>query len=421
MQKALLYTALTGAALSNRIHRILVYSHNSIGLGHTFRVLAIITGIKKWRPDIDFLVVSGTSVPHILLRQGIEVIKLPSVKKLMTGETSSLAPRYLHETSLEDILEYRKGAVADVFDFFKPDVLMIEHYIAGLSGEITPLLARKKACLRTPDEFSLVNLSRGIMAAATGVRDDGCNFPMADSLSLYDFIYVFDDRAVVDVNREFLGNNPLIESKIQYMGRITGKHLDELPGRSEVLKRFRLSEKPIILINLSRHGNINTVSRSLMRAMHRTGLSKRFQIIMVIDPYLEHSVFEELQKDPLFENVRFLPFFYPLVDLIYASELVICRAGYNIINEILLTDARALVIPEYHGSGEQERRAGLIPKDNVIIATEDDMLASPPDHILLDLLSRDKVPLHFCFDKYQIGKNIITDLENQKATQTLLE
>lgn len=415
MQKALLYTALTGAALSNRIRRILVYSHNSIGLGHTFRVLAIITGIKKWRPDIDFLVVSGTSVPHILLRQGIEVIKLPSVKKVMTGEANSLAPRYLHKTNLEDILEYRKRAVADVFDFFKPDVLMIEHYMAGLSGEIMPLLARKKTCLRTTDEFLLVNLSRGIMAGVPGSQEGEYRLPMSDSLSLYDFIYIFDDRAAVDVNREFLGNNPLIESKIRYMGRITGKHLDELPDPKEVLKRFRLSEKPIILMNLSRHGNINALSRSLMWAMHRTGLSKRFQIIMVIDPYLEHSVFEELQKDPLFENVRFLPFFYPLVDLIYASKLVICRAGYNIINEILLTDARALIIPEHHASGEQERRADFVPRENVIVATEDDILASPPDRIILDLLSRDKVPLHFSFDKYQIGKNIIIDLENRKS------
>ena len=421
MQKALLYTALTGAALSNRIHRILVYSHNSIGLGHTFRILAIITGIKKWRPDIDFLVVSGTSVPHILLRQGIEVIKLPSVKKLMTGEGNSLAPRYLHETDLKDVLEYRKKAVADVFDFFKPDVLMVEHYLAGLSGEIIPLLDRKKNCIRTPDEFMLVNLSRGIMAGATGVQDGGYRLPMADSLSLYDFIYVFDDRATVDVNREFLGNDPLIESKIQYMGRITGKHFDELPDPKEVFKRFRLSEEPIILMNLSRHGNIDALSRSLMSAMHRTGLSKKFQIIMVIDPYLEFSVFEGLQKDPLFENVRFLPFFYPLVDLIHASKLVICRAGYNIINEILLTDARALIIPEHHTSGEQERRASLIPQDNVIVATEDDILVSPPDRILLNLLSREKVSLHFSFDKYQIGKDIITDLENRKTTHTLPE
>jgi predicted glycosyltransferase len=405
---------INGAALSNRIRRILIYSHNSIGHGHTFRILAIITGIKKWRSDIDFLVVSGTSVPHVLLKEGIEVIKLPSIKKMITEKDDSLAPRYLHETGLEDILEYRRRAVANVFDFFKPDALMIEHHLAGLSGEITPLLDRKKTCQGAPDEFPLVNLSRGIMAGAAGAHGSGYRIPMADSLSLYDFIYIFDDRTSVDVNREFLGNDPLIESKIKYMGRITGKHFDELPDPKEVLRRFRLSCEPIILMNLSRHGNIGALSRHLISAMHHTGLSKYFQIIMVIDPYLEHGVFEGLQKDLLFENVKFLPFFYPLADLIHASKLVICRAGYNIINEILLTDATALIIPEHHSSGEQERRAGLMPKDNVVVMSEEDVLASSPDHILLGLLNRDTTPLHFRFDKYQIGKDIITDLENWK-------
>ncbi|MEI6153697.1 MAG: glycosyltransferase, partial [Deltaproteobacteria bacterium] len=356
--------------MSNRIHRILIYTHNSIGLGHTFRVLALITGIKKWRPDIDFLVVSGTSVPHILLRQGIEVIKLPSVKKVITGEGSSLAPRYLHETNLNDILEFRTRAIADVFDFFKPDVLMIEHYIDGLSGEIIPLLNRKKSSKGATDEFLLVNISRGILGETPGSHEGRFRHPLAERVSLYDFIYVFDDKTTIDVNREFLGNDPLVETKIRYMGRITDIYLDELPDPQEVLKRFRLPDKPIILMNLSRHGDVGALSRCLMSAFHRTGLSRLSQIIIIIDPYLDQNIFKRLQNDPLFENVRFLPFFYPLADLIHASKLVVCRAGYNIINEILLTDSKALVIPEHHPSGEQERRARLIPCDNVIVMAE---------------------------------------------------
>jgi len=63
--------------MNHHIKRILVYTHNSIGVGHAFRTSAVITGIRKWRPDIDFLVVSGTSVPQVFFREGVEVIKLP--------------------------------------------------------------------------------------------------------------------------------------------------------------------------------------------------------------------------------------------------------------------------------------------------------------------------------------------------------
>ena len=399
--------------MSNSIRRVLVYTHNSIGLGHIFRILAIITGIKRSRPDIDFLVISGTSVPGVLLRHEIEVIKLPSVRKEMTGGGNSFTPRFLHGTDLKDILEYRKQAIANAFDFFKPDVLMVEHYLTGLAGEVMPLLDRKRACRGTPADFALAGISRGIMGGAPG--SEGYPFASADYAPLYDFIYVFDDKATIDVNRECFGGDPLMEPRIRYVGRITDRGYDEIPDPPETRSRLRLSKEPIILMNLCRHGNIEALARHLVTAFHHTGLMSRFQVLMVLDPYLERTVLEGLQKDPLFEKVRFLPFFYALADLIRASELVICRGGYNIINELLLTDAKALVIPEHHPSGEQERRARLIPRNNITVMAEGDILASPPDHILSDLLGRETVPLHFRFDKYAIGNTIITELESWRG------
>ena len=93
-------------AMDESIKRILVYTHNSIGLGHAFRTLAVITGIKKWRPDIDFLVISGTSIPQIFFKEGIEVIKLPSVKLDIDREDSPMHSRYLSGFDLESNLRF---------------------------------------------------------------------------------------------------------------------------------------------------------------------------------------------------------------------------------------------------------------------------------------------------------------------------
>ncbi len=78
---------------------------------------------------------------------------------------------------------------------------------------------------------------------------------------------------------------------------------------------------------------------------------------MVMDPYLANGDADALCKYPLSKNVRFLPFVPDLVDLVHHSDLLICRAGYNTVNEILLTGAKAIIIPESHGGGEQELRA----------------------------------------------------------------
>jgi predicted glycosyltransferase len=103
------------------IKRILVYTHNSIGLGHAFRTLAVITGMKKWRPDIDFLVVSSTSVPQIFFKEGIEVIKLPSVKIDIDHKDNPMQSRYLTGFELETIFDFRQRLIMASFDF-PPDV-----------------------------------------------------------------------------------------------------------------------------------------------------------------------------------------------------------------------------------------------------------------------------------------------------------
>ncbi|MDO9111194.1 MAG: hypothetical protein Q7U40_11085, partial [Desulfatirhabdiaceae bacterium] len=109
---------------ATKIRRILVYTHNSIGLGHVFRTLAVITGIRKWRPDIDFMVLSGTSVPHVLMRNGIEVVKLPGVKKAVEETGCPLKPRYLRSLPVDEVLKFRQTIIREAHAFFKPDVVM---------------------------------------------------------------------------------------------------------------------------------------------------------------------------------------------------------------------------------------------------------------------------------------------------------
>ncbi|MFH0994214.1 MAG: glycosyltransferase [Pseudomonadota bacterium] len=396
--------------IANRIRRVLVYTHNSIGLGHVFRTLAVITGIRKWRPDIDFMVLSGTSVPHVLMRQGIEVVKLPGIKKAVEETGCPLKPRYLRSLPVDEVLKFRQTIIREAHAFFKPDVVMVEHYLAGLSGEITPLLMEKKACKGSPKDFAMVHLSRGIMGSDFNLQrypDDPCSLPVPP---VYDFRYVFDEPSPVDTKGS-AGGTPQIGHPVRYLGKIAEKSIGELPDRKVILTRFRLTDKPIILLYLSRHGNIADLSKCLMTAIDLAGLTRHYQIIMVADPYLNPEIIEDLRADIRFKPVRFLPFFYPLIDLIHASEIVICRAGYNVINEILLTDTRALVIPEHHLSGEQEERARLLPLDNIAVLSEEAALASPPAQVLLGLIKRKKTALGLNFDKYAIGRKIIDELE----------
>jgi len=406
----------------SNIRRILVYTHNSIGLGHAFRTLAVLTGIKHWRPEIDFLVLSGTSVPHVFHRAGIEVIKLPSVKMEIGPEGQRLQPRYLNTFRLENLFDVRQRLISQTFDFFEPDVLMIEHNMTGQMNELIHLQLRKWMRRGGPLDFAMVYLCRGIMSRGPLLRIPYQNprhrSEWVNIGQLFDFMYVLEERDFIDVNREFLGNDSELEDKIRYLGRITNKTSAELPPREQVLRRLRLADRGIVLLTLGRHGQLPELAGRILEALERTGIKDKYQILLALDPYLDRQTVETLRNHPLAGEVIFLPFEPELGDLISVADLVICRAGYNTINEILLGDTRAVVIPEDHAGGEQELRAQRMPQENVTVASESEIINGRTEELLLEILNRKVTPLGYNFDKYAIGRAILDDLEAWKARET---
>ncbi len=402
--------------MNQNIKRILVYTHNSIGLGHAFRTLAVITGIRKMRPDINFLVISSTSVPQIFFNEGIEVIKLPSVKLDIDDENHKMHSRYLPDLDLESIFEFRQRIILESFDFFKPDVLFVEHNMTGQMSELIPLLMKKWMRKGGPADFALVHICRGIMRWVPLLEIPYEN-PRHRSESinlgkLYDFMYVLEDREVIDINKAFLGNDPDLEKKITYLGKITKKVYSELPSREEALNKFGLSDKKVILVSLGRNRRVMDISVRLAQAFEKTGLNADHQVVMILDPYLEVGEAEVLKSHPMTRKVRFSSFVPDLVDLMHHSELVISRAGYNTANEILMSGSKAILIPEAHGGGEQEQRVQSLSSERIKVLAEEEIFNGNTEQLIVDLLNDSTPPQPMKFDKYRIGQSIVDDLES---------
>lgn len=407
--------------MNGKIKRILVYTHNSIGLGHAFRTLAVVTGIRKWRPDIDFLVISSTCIPQIFFNQGIEVIKLPSVKLDIDRPGNPMFPRYLSHFDLETIFDFRQRIILETFDFFRPDVLVIEHNMTGQMSELIPLLMKKWLRKGGPGDFALVHLCRGIMKWIPLLQIPYQN-PRHRSESinigeLYDFMYVLEDRDVIDINKAFLGDDPELEAKIRYLGKVTNKSRDELSSRDEVLKRFSLEDKKIILVSLGRNRRVVDLSDRLLESFEKTGINRDYQVVMMLDPYLDDASVESIRNHPLSRKTHLLSFVPDLVDLLGQAEMIISRAGYNMVNEILLTGTKAVLIPESHGGGEQELRVRNVPCDQIRVLTEEEALNAGAEQVMLDLLHNCSDRVSCEFDKYAVGKAIIEELEEWKDRQ----
>jgi predicted glycosyltransferase len=398
--------------MGRTIRRILAYTHNSIGVGHAFRTLAVITGIKHHRPEIDFLVLSGSSLPCLFLSNGIDVVKLPSIRKDVDTPEGDLFPRYLRSFETQAVLEYRRRVIVETFEFFSPDVVMIEHYIGGLDNEALPLIGKNPNRERRRREWSTVYLSRGVCPSLGCALTGGLGEGVIDIARRFDRIYVFEDPEKVDSNHGLLAKVPDLRGQMRYMGPITARTISELSGREEVIGRLGLLDMPLILLSLGRHGPVVPMARAILSALRRRGTLTEHQVVMVLDPYLEHEAARALQDMTSKENVRVLPFTPHLVDLVNIAELVICRAGYNTVNELLMTGVASMVIPERHPGGEQEHRARRIQRENVLVVYQEEVLSPGLPDLLEDLLARKRKPVRDFFDKYAIGGRIAQDLEN---------
>jgi predicted glycosyltransferase len=395
--------------------RVMYYTHNSIGLGHAFRALAVITGMREHRPDVDFLVVSGTSVPELFLKNGIEIVKLPSIKFHIDENTYFLGPRYLRDATVDEVSDLRQRIIEDTFNAFRPDVLIVEHNMLGQRGEIIPLLLKKWRRIPQRAGFALVHISRGILrnpslieAPFNDRRQRSESIYVGD---LYDFIYVMEDREIIDVNKAYFGNRRSLKKKIQYMGKITFKTRNELTPKQEILRKLDGSGHEIIVASLGRKKSALRIGEFLVQAFYDLHLENRYRLFFVIDPYLDLPLKQQMIERFSGGHIYFLDFLPNFVDIVNVASLIIGRAGYNTLSEVLLTDSKAILIPEDHGHEEQETRLARVEKANISVLHEENLTPETLRETINRMLGLEPIPLNYSFDKYRIAKKILEDLE----------
>lgn len=114
--------------------RILIYSHNVIGIGHV-RMAVKMADALSHTGEHSCLVVSGSShVPCPPKDSGWEIIKLPSLFKT---NRSFYSATYLRS---RDTFDLRRKMLLSIAISFNPDLLIVYHSPIGLRGELLDVL-----------------------------------------------------------------------------------------------------------------------------------------------------------------------------------------------------------------------------------------------------------------------------------------
>ena len=122
--------------------RILIYSHDSFGLGHLRRCRAIAHALVDRFKGVSVLILSGSPIIGSFdFLPRVDFVRIPGVIKLHNGEYKSLS---LH-IDLDQTMAMRAAIIRHTALSFRPDLFLVDKEPLGLRGEVVATLEMLKA------------------------------------------------------------------------------------------------------------------------------------------------------------------------------------------------------------------------------------------------------------------------------------
>jgi predicted glycosyltransferase len=306
--------------------RILYHAINGSGLGHLTRLGAIAAAVQQEAPDVHQLVATSANYPHLLEQLRTPYIVLPrdisgpllAADRRLRSVSAGVAYRILRET----IRAYDPKVV--VFDTHAPRALVEECRAGGRHAVLVLRQCRDEAMERM--------LRDGTLSAFAAVL-----LPHAPA----------ELRAILS-----RGTLRPLESlpTVRYVGGIVFPAPIDAAAIARVCERHGLTPEARPLLICAGSGAYTAVNRRFVEAACRAAAAlaaadRRLRVVCVAGPYAN-----TLSDIPGCRVVQSEP---DLQALMARAELVIAHAGYNTVQEVLRTGARAVLVPTYRRSEDQ--------------------------------------------------------------------
>ncbi len=336
--------------------RVMLYSHDSYGLGHLRRTLALASQLRVRWPGVTQLIVTGASrIGGWAVPEGADLVKLPAVVKV---GADAYEPRAL-ELSLGEVCGLRRELVLGAARLFRPDVLIVDHVAEGLKGEMVATLRH----LRAVSNARLVLGLRDVVDEAPRVRRAWQRNGVYELLdNVYDRVLVYGSRDVFDVVAEY-GLSPRAARKTRYVGYLRA---DAAREPEEVRRQLELRTDRFVLVTVGGGGDGFPLLRAAAEALREDGPGER-DWLLVSGPLMCDRERAELERlMPADPRVRLLDEVGDLSELVAAADAVVSMGGYNTTREILSHRRPALIVPRVEPRQEQLIRANALAERGLV-------------------------------------------------------
>lgn len=328
--------------------RILLYSHDTFGLGHLRRSLAIAAQIAQDIPGASQLLLTGSMVAGAFdLPPGLDMVKLPALTKRSDGRyTARVLPLTLKQT-----LNWREQMILQAAINFEPDLLLVDKAAAGVQGELLPTLRYLKAW--SPQTRLVLGMRDIEDAPAATIREWRANGVPALLEDVYDQILYYGQRSVFDAVAQYRMSD-VAAGKLVECGYLRRAQHTRLPA--EVRQELGIGEQPLVVVTVGGGGDGHELINGYLQMLSQSRCLP-FHSLLVTGPLMtdeRRDLLEQMADRP---DVTFMKFTPDLVSYMRAADLVISMAGYNTTCEILSLQKRAILVPRVKVRQEQKLRA----------------------------------------------------------------
>ena len=373
--------------------RILIYSHDSFGLGHLRRCRAIAHALVERFRGLSVLILSGSPIIGSFdFRARVDFIRIPGVIKLRSGDYVSLHKHI----GIEQTLAMRESIIYQTASSYNPDVFIVDKEPAGLQGEILSSLRFLKAS----GTGTVLGL-RDILDAPDRLQKEWDRKNVWPVLAeLYDEIWSYGVPAMGNPLEDLKNCPASAVEKLFYTGYLwrgltspVSVLEDEKNGEGEDSTR---EPRPIV-VTTGGGGDGQELIEAVIAACERGPMPPN-PITIVLGPFMPSLLRIKMQRRiRRLDGVKALVFDNYLERRLAQASAIVAMGGYNTFCEILSFDKPALIVPRTEPRMEQFLRAeraqklGLVAMLPIQEAKDPDLLLSwlarlpalPPPSIMI--------------------------------------
>jgi len=350
----------------NEQTRILFYSHDSFGLGHIRRTLAIGDAVAQRLEEASVLVLTGASAAHSLrIPRGIDYVKLPSVIKVADERYQSKSLNL----DFDKIRSMREEIIFRTTQSYSPDIFFVDNVPLGLKGEILKTL-RYLHDFR-PRTQVILNLRDVLDCACRVIPHWEANSIYKRVEEFYDRVLVYGSPEVFDAVREYRMPESLAR-KVEYVGYIARK----TPEGTGIRTRAKLvvGDEKLVLVTVGGGADGQQIIKSYLDGLasdHDPVIA--IHALVVLGPDMDEKSRNEIvgrygRKARVNRSSRLtiVDVCDDLTAFVEAADVVLSMGGYNTMCEVLSLRKRAVVVPRVQPRMEQWIRCTRLAKLGLI-------------------------------------------------------